>query len=99
MVGERLVGEPIEHRSNRGNNGPRVESGEAAPHAPIEPLGADDEDGGQVIVYAVERQLRQVLGELSRTTQVLFFTHHAHLRDLAEALFPGLSVHDLQEAA
>lgn len=41
----------------------------------------------------------QVLGDLSRTTQVLFFTHHAHLRDLAEALFPGLSVHDLQEAA
>ena len=41
----------------------------------------------------------QVLGELSRTTQVLFFTHHAHLRDLAESLFPSLSVHDLQEAA
>jgi len=40
----------------------------------------------------------QVLGELSRTTQVLFFTHHAHLRDLAETLFPSLSVHDLQEA-
>jgi len=41
----------------------------------------------------------QVLGELSRTTQVLFFTHHAHLRDLAETLFPSLLVHDLQEAA
>lgn len=40
----------------------------------------------------------QVLGELSRTTQVLFFTHHAHLRELAETLFPSLSVHDLQEA-
>lgn len=41
----------------------------------------------------------QVLGELSRTTQVLFFTHHAHLRELAETLFPSLPVHDLQEAA
>lgn len=41
----------------------------------------------------------QVLGELSRTAQVLFFTHHAHLRDLAETVFPGLTVHDLQEAA
>ena len=41
----------------------------------------------------------QVLGELSRTTQVLFFTHHVHLRELAETLFPSLSVHDLQEAA
>lgn len=41
----------------------------------------------------------QVLGELSRTTQVLFFTHHAHLRDLAETLFPSLAVYDLQHAA
>lgn len=41
----------------------------------------------------------QVLGELSCTTQVLFFTHHAHLRDLAETLFPSLAVYDLQDAA
>lgn len=40
-----------------------------------------------------------VLGELSRTTQVLFFTHHAHLRRLAQDVFPELSVHDLGEVA
>jgi uncharacterized protein YhaN len=39
----------------------------------------------------------QVLGELSRTTQVLFFTHHAHLLRLAHEVFPELSVHDLHE--
>jgi uncharacterized protein YhaN len=29
----------------------------------------------------------EVLGELSRSTQVLFFTHHAHLKSLAEDVF------------
>ena len=39
----------------------------------------------------------QVLGEIARRTQVLFFTHHDHLRAIAErALHPHtLSVHDL----
>jgi uncharacterized protein YhaN len=30
----------------------------------------------------------QVLGELSRKTQVIFFTHHAHLLELARAFLP-----------
>lgn len=39
----------------------------------------------------------EVLGELSRTTQVLFFTHHAHLRTLAAEVFGSgsLSMVDL----
>ncbi|WP_419759933.1 AAA family ATPase [Acidisoma sp.] len=39
----------------------------------------------------------KVLGEIARRTQVLFFTHHDHLRDIAErALHPHtLSVRDL----
>jgi uncharacterized protein YhaN len=41
----------------------------------------------------------QVLGELSRTTQVLFFTHHAHLRRIAQEVFTNLTIHDLHEVA
>jgi uncharacterized protein YhaN len=39
----------------------------------------------------------EVLGELSRSTQVLFFTHHAHLRTLAAEVFGSatLSLQDL----
>jgi uncharacterized protein YhaN len=39
----------------------------------------------------------EVLGELSRSTQVLFFTHHAHLRGLAAEVFgsANLSILDL----
>ena len=40
----------------------------------------------------------RVLGELARKTQVLFFTHHAHLLDIArEALGGSLSVVDMNE--
>ncbi|MDR7118483.1 AAA family ATPase [Caulobacter sp. BE254] len=40
----------------------------------------------------------QVLGELSRSTQVLFFTHHDHLRALAAEVFgDGLSRLELSE--
>lgn len=39
----------------------------------------------------------QVLGELSRTNQVLFFTHHAHLRRLAQEVFMNHTIHDLHE--
>ena len=39
-----------------------------------------------------------ILGELARKTQVLFFTHHAHLLDIArEALGGTLSVVDMNE--
>jgi uncharacterized protein YhaN len=40
----------------------------------------------------------QVLAELSELTQVLFFTHHDRLRELAEAHLPNnvLSVHELE---
>ena len=31
----------------------------------------------------------KVLGELSRRTQVIFFTHHAHLLELARNCLPG----------
>jgi uncharacterized protein YhaN len=34
----------------------------------------------------------EVLGELSRKTQVLFFTHHAHLRTLAAEVFSSASL-------
>ena len=34
----------------------------------------------------------QVLGELSRTTQVIFFTHHRHLVELVEARLPELAI-------
>jgi uncharacterized protein YhaN len=37
----------------------------------------------------------EVLGELSRTTQVLFFTHHDHLRQLAAKVLPALHSHGL----
>jgi uncharacterized protein YhaN len=42
----------------------------------------------------------EVLGELSRSTQVLFFTHHAHLRALAQDVFGShaLSTSDLSDA-
>ena len=40
----------------------------------------------------------RVLGELSRSTQVLFFTHHDHLRALAAEVFgDGLSRLELSE--
>ena len=40
----------------------------------------------------------RVLGELARKTQVLFFTHHVHLLDIArEALGGSLSVVDMNE--
>ncbi len=40
----------------------------------------------------------EVFAELSKRTQVLFFTHHAHLRDLAEARLPAdvLYCHELR---
>lgn len=41
----------------------------------------------------------KVLGELSRTTQVLFFTHHAHLCRLAQEVFTNPTIHDLHEVA
>ncbi len=43
------------------------------------------------------RAALQVLASLSRKTQVLFFTHHAHLVELAHAAVPGgqLFVHEL----
>jgi uncharacterized protein YhaN len=38
----------------------------------------------------------EVLGELAEKTQVLFFTHHSHLRELAEAaLGAKCQVHEL----
>jgi uncharacterized protein YhaN len=39
----------------------------------------------------------KVLGELSRKTQILFFTHHARMRELAQkAIGPAqIMVHDL----
>ena len=40
----------------------------------------------------------RILGELARKTQVLFFTHHAHLLDIArETLGQSLSVVDMDE--
>ena len=40
----------------------------------------------------------RALGELARKTQVLFFTHHAHLLDIArEALGGSLSVVNMNE--
>ena len=40
----------------------------------------------------------RVLGELARKTQVLFFTHHAHLLDIArQALGGSLSIVDMNE--
>jgi uncharacterized protein YhaN len=43
----------------------------------------------------------EVLGELSRRTQVLFFSHHRRLVELAEATIPAelLAVHHLKPAA
>ena len=42
------------------------------------------------------RAALRVLAELSRHTQVLFFTHHARLVDLARDLGPGVAaVYDL----
>ena len=48
---------------------------------------------------ARSRASLDVLGELSRKTQVLFFTHHARVAELAqEVVSPSaLSVHNLNE--
>ena len=59
-----------------------------AEHAEPMPLVLDD-----VLIHFDDERTRaalQVLGEFAATTQVLFFTHHARLIDLArEALPPG----------
>ncbi|MBK9259257.1 MAG: AAA family ATPase [Polyangiaceae bacterium] len=48
---------------------------------------------------ARSRASLEVLGELSRRTQVLFFTHHARVAELARDAVPsgGLCLHDLDE--
>jgi uncharacterized protein YhaN len=50
---------------------------------------------------ARSRASLEVLGELSRKTQVLFFTHHARVAELAlEVVAPdALCVHNLNELA
>jgi uncharacterized protein YhaN len=40
----------------------------------------------------------EVLSELAQSTQVLFFTHHARIVEMAKATLPTLSVHDLATA-
>lgn len=41
------------------------------------------------------RSTLQCLGELATKTQVLLFTHHRHVVELARAVHPGILVHDL----
>ena len=38
-----------------------------------------------------------VLGEVASSSQVLFFTHHRHMVDLAREVLPDCRIHDLQE--
>ena len=65
----------------------------AAHHEPM-PVVLDD-----VLVHFDDARAKaalEVLGELGRSTQVLLFTHHARVRELAhEALGEGLRVHAL----
>jgi len=37
-----------------------------------------------------------LLTEMSRTGQVIYLTHHAHLRDIAKTACPGVHIHELQ---
>ena len=39
----------------------------------------------------------EVLGEVASSSQVLFFTHHRHMVDLAREVLPECRIHDLQE--
>ena len=58
---------------------------------PVLPLVLDD-----VLVNFDDSRARatlQVLADLSKKTQVLLFTHHAHLRDLAETCLPADSLY------
>lgn len=38
-----------------------------------------------------------VLGDMARTGQVIYFTHHAHLVEIARAAAPGVTVHELPD--
>lgn len=63
------------------------------------PLVLDD-----VLIHFDDARARaalEVLGELSQRTQILFFTHHARLAELAEATLPASALcrHDLDELA
>ncbi len=40
----------------------------------------------------------EVLGEVASSSQVLFFTHHRHMVDLAREVLPECRIHDLQES-
>ncbi len=44
--------------------------------------------------FRAEETLR-MLGEMSRLGQVVYLTHHNHLRDIAERAVPGVRVHEL----
>lgn len=37
----------------------------------------------------------KVLGEMSRLGQVIYLTHHGHLREIAERAVPGVHIHEL----
>lgn len=38
-----------------------------------------------------------VLGDMARTGQVIYFTHHAHLVEIARSAAPGVTVHELPD--
>ena len=44
--------------------------------------------------FRAEETLK-VLGDMSRLGQVIYLTHHGHLRDIAERNVPGVRLHDL----
>ena len=44
--------------------------------------------------FRAEETLR-VLGDMSRLGQVIYLTHHGHLRDIAQRTVPGLRLHEL----
>jgi uncharacterized protein YhaN len=44
--------------------------------------------------HRAEETLR-LLGEMSRLGQVIYLTHHGHLRDIAERTVPGVRLHEL----
>lgn len=39
----------------------------------------------------------RVLADMATTGQVIYLTHHAHLKDIARAVAPGVKIHDLPD--